>query len=189
MKSFVTIILIISLIIFTFYQTLFEGFYHSRYEDYGSSKVEKLPLIEPYAIFGSSDYYKYDWMTQRELIAINFDSVDGMNNYDENGDLWEIDSFGIINDLILFHCKEFNYGKRGSHWLIFNSAKARGVCCKSEIDFRKRLKNLGYLNIKLYNPDSVYKEFAVSHKMPPEWKKYEEQEHKKYWWIIRYWFH
>ncbi len=191
MKSFVTIILIISLIIITFYQTLFNGFYHSRYEGYGGWELEKLPLIEPYAIYGSSNHYKSDWQTKRELVPMDFDSVDETSNYDDFNNLSNIDSIGIIDSLIIFHCKGDEYSGYESDWAIFNTdeARARGICYKSEHDFRENLKKLGYVNIKLYNPDSVYKEFAINRKMPPEWKKYEEQEHKKYWWIMRYWFH
>jgi hypothetical protein len=147
-------------------------------------------LIEPYAIYGSSDYYKNDWQTMRELVPMDFDSVDKIDNYDNVfGGLRKIDSIGIKDSLIIFHCKGNDYSSDEPEWLIFNSTKAIGICYKSEDNFRKNLKKLGYLNIKLYNPDSVYKEFAISHKMPPEWKEYEKKEHEKYWWIIKYWFH
>jgi len=122
----------------------------------------RFPLIKPYELVSPTNYSTDDWV----LILDDFNPY----NTDSKYQLTNIDSIGILENIVLLHSHRARYpGGNRPLWLIINGNNAfkQIITDKEEVKFV--LDKLGAQNIKIYPFHKLKKDFQEKNILPPSW--------------------
>lgn len=143
-----------------------KGFYNYTHADFD---LLRLPLVEPYEIYSVDIHSAENWTTSIFKTESMYDDFKGIGF---NGP--HVDSVGISGYHIFFYSSDENFDVKIQEeaWLVFNAETERGLHFTNRPMFMAYLKDSLRLDgVKLYKPQTVFKEFEKSRKLPPEWPK------------------
>ena len=147
----VTIVVIIS--------NLEKGFYEYTKSD---SDLYRIPLIKPYEI-NSGDPLGRDWTAMNKSLITFSGYSFGVH----------VDSVTLNNNLIIMYTNEI-VSTNGNYeaWLIFDTVEKKGYIFKKRQEFLNQLKKHNINTFKFYDPESIFKEYSTTLRLPNEWQPY-----------------